>query len=263
MVEIYDSIYLLEELNSGLISKIKICKVKLKLEYKSGYDYHNKSKVANTEFVNANTELLGKHDDIEYISEDSPLAKAIIGKNVGEQVCAIIPNCSFMKYTIVGILGVEQQTKKTEVNNIKKKTDHDIQLNCCCCGNIFIFSAGEQDYYREKGFRTPKRCKHCRENNYSKPILKQSSYFENAKVYGAGVNVEGGISIQRLYYAKSPSKGFLMRGVNGYIFTREITKESLASLDRTKVENFCETYNKKHGTDLEVYSVARYVRTRV
>ena len=42
----------------------------------------------------------------------------------------------------------------------------DKTLVCKDCGNEFIFSAGEQEFYAEKGFQNePQRCKACRENN--------------------------------------------------------------------------------------------------
>lgn len=31
------------------------------------------------------------------------------------------------------------------------------------CGKKFIFTEGEQEFYQEKGFDTPKRCNECRE----------------------------------------------------------------------------------------------------
>jgi CxxC-x17-CxxC domain-containing protein len=40
----------------------------------------------------------------------------------------------------------------------------DRQLACVDCGQPFVFSAGEQEFYDRKGFREePKRCKPCRE----------------------------------------------------------------------------------------------------
>ncbi len=39
----------------------------------------------------------------------------------------------------------------------------DKTLICKDCGNEFIFSAGEQEFYAEKGFvNEPQRCKECR-----------------------------------------------------------------------------------------------------
>jgi len=39
----------------------------------------------------------------------------------------------------------------------------DKQLVCKDCGATFIFSAGEQEFYAEKGFENePQRCRECR-----------------------------------------------------------------------------------------------------
>ena len=40
----------------------------------------------------------------------------------------------------------------------------DKTLTCKECGNEFIFTAGEQEFYAEKGFENePQRCKPCRD----------------------------------------------------------------------------------------------------
>lgn len=42
-------------------------------------------------------------------------------------------------------------------------TFEDKQLNCSDCGNPFVFTAGEQQFYADKGFtNAPLRCKDCR-----------------------------------------------------------------------------------------------------
>jgi len=41
----------------------------------------------------------------------------------------------------------------------------DKTLVCQDCGKEFVFTAGEQEFYQEKGFENePKRCKECRQN---------------------------------------------------------------------------------------------------
>ncbi|MBC7075750.1 MAG: zinc-ribbon domain containing protein [Syntrophomonadaceae bacterium] len=41
----------------------------------------------------------------------------------------------------------------------------DKVLVCQDCGEEFVFTAGEQEFYHEKGFENePKRCKNCRVN---------------------------------------------------------------------------------------------------
>ena len=40
----------------------------------------------------------------------------------------------------------------------------DITLTCKECGQEFVFTAGEQEFYAEKGFvNEPQRCKACRD----------------------------------------------------------------------------------------------------
>ena len=39
----------------------------------------------------------------------------------------------------------------------------DKTLVCKGCGNEFIFTAGEQEFYAERGYQEPLRCKSCRQ----------------------------------------------------------------------------------------------------
>ena len=42
----------------------------------------------------------------------------------------------------------------------------DKTLVCKECGKEFVFTAGEQEFYAEKGFQNePQRCKACRDKN--------------------------------------------------------------------------------------------------
>jgi CxxC-x17-CxxC domain-containing protein len=39
----------------------------------------------------------------------------------------------------------------------------DKTLTCVDCGQTFVFTAGEQEFYAQKGFQNaPKRCKNCK-----------------------------------------------------------------------------------------------------
>ena len=40
---------------------------------------------------------------------------------------------------------------------------YDQHLTCADCGHDFIWSAKEQEFFAEKGFQQPKRCKECRQ----------------------------------------------------------------------------------------------------
>ena len=45
----------------------------------------------------------------------------------------------------------------------------DKTLVCQDCGNEFVFTAGEQEFYKEKGLdNEPKRCKDCRNRRKAK-----------------------------------------------------------------------------------------------
>lgn len=39
----------------------------------------------------------------------------------------------------------------------------DKKIICKDCGKEFIFTEGEQNFYKEKGFKDPVRCKECRQ----------------------------------------------------------------------------------------------------
>ncbi|HKS82880.1 MAG TPA: zinc-ribbon domain containing protein [Candidatus Acidoferrales bacterium] len=42
---------------------------------------------------------------------------------------------------------------------------HDKVLKCSDCGSEFVFTAGEQMFFADKGFKNePKRCKSCKAN---------------------------------------------------------------------------------------------------
>ena len=49
---------------------------------------------------------------------------------------------------------------------LKDKDTGELSINYICedCGKEFVFTAGEQEFYAEKGFTNePKRCKECRD----------------------------------------------------------------------------------------------------
>ena len=39
---------------------------------------------------------------------------------------------------------------------------HDQHLTCADCGHDFVWSAKDQEFFAEKGFQPPRRCKDCR-----------------------------------------------------------------------------------------------------
>ena len=47
----------------------------------------------------------------------------------------------------------------------------DKTLVCKDCGAEFVFTAGEQEFYAEKGFQNePTRCKACRQAREDRPV---------------------------------------------------------------------------------------------
>lgn len=49
-----------------------------------------------------------------------------------------------------------------EEQKILMASFRDRKLECADCGNTFIFTAGEQEFYQERGFSEPRRCPSCR-----------------------------------------------------------------------------------------------------
>jgi len=46
----------------------------------------------------------------------------------------------------------------------------DKSIQCSDCGTAFTFSAGEQEFFKSKGFTNePKRCLSCRRANKARP----------------------------------------------------------------------------------------------
>lgn len=59
-----------------------------------------------------------------------------------------------------GLVNVMTETKQIEATNLVDKT-----ISCRDCGVSFVFSAGEQAFYLEKGLtHEPQRCSACRAN---------------------------------------------------------------------------------------------------
>ncbi|CAB9505918.1 unknown protein [Seminavis robusta] len=44
----------------------------------------------------------------------------------------------------------------------RERATMDEDLQCIDCDSTFVFTAGQQHYFEQKGFTPPKRCKECR-----------------------------------------------------------------------------------------------------
>ena len=47
---------------------------------------------------------------------------------------------------------------------------NDRVLECCECGVEFVFSVGEQLFFEQRNFSTPRRCKPCRQARALRPV---------------------------------------------------------------------------------------------
>lgn len=53
----------------------------------------------------------------------------------------------------------------------------DKTLVCKDCGAEFVFTAGEQEFYAEKGFiNDPKRCRNCRDERKNRMRAERTTY---------------------------------------------------------------------------------------
>ena len=65
----------------------------------------------------------------------------------------------------------------------------DKELVCKDCGKTFVFTAGEQEFYAEKGFQNePQRCKECR--NAKKNAGKSTREFFTATCASCGAEAK-------------------------------------------------------------------------
>lgn len=57
-------------------------------------------------------------------------------------------------------------------------SDTDRNVVCSTCGKTFVFTAGEQEFYRQKGFLSPpKRCPDCRRERRDRQRVAESQVY--------------------------------------------------------------------------------------
>ena len=62
----------------------------------------------------------------------------------------------------------------------------DKTLTCRDCGQPFVFTAGEQEFYAEKGFTNePSRCPDCRRANKARRNAGNGSSYSSGSSYGS------------------------------------------------------------------------------
>jgi CxxC-x17-CxxC domain-containing protein len=68
----------------------------------------------------------------------------------------------------------------------------DRVLECADCGSTFVFTAGEQEFYQERGFSDPKRCPNCRASRKSGRPSSGGRSGAGGGSYGRGGSDRGG-----------------------------------------------------------------------
>ncbi len=67
----------------------------------------------------------------------------------------------------------------------------DRSLTCRDCGQEFVFTAGEQAFYQERGFSEPQRCTSCRQ---ARKAQRGADGYDSGSSYGGGGGGGGGYS---------------------------------------------------------------------
>ena len=67
---------------------------------------------------------------------------------------------------------------------------NDKNLTCADCGQEFVFTASEQDFYAQRGFTEPRRCASCRASR--KAARNNESGGSSYGSYGAGGGYSAG-----------------------------------------------------------------------
>ena len=78
---------------------------------------------------------------------------------------------------------------------------NDKNLTCADCGQQFVFTASEQDFYAQRGFTEPRRCPSCRA---SRKAARNSA--GGGASYGGGYGGGGGYSAGG--YERAPREMF-------------------------------------------------------
>lgn len=68
----------------------------------------------------------------------------------------------------------------------------DRTLTCRDCGNEFVFTAGEQDFYVSRGFSDPQRCPSCRQARKQQRNADGDSFGGGGSYGGGGGYSSGG-----------------------------------------------------------------------
>ena len=68
----------------------------------------------------------------------------------------------------------------------------DKNLTCADCGQEFVFTASEQDFYAQRGFTEPRRCASCRASRKAARNADGGGSYSSGGSYGAGGSYSSG-----------------------------------------------------------------------
>ena len=89
---------------------------------------------------------------------------------------------------------------------------NDKNLTCADCGQEFVFTASEQDFYAQRGFTEPRRCPSCRASRKAARNANGGGSGSSYGSYGAG----GGYSAGGSYSSGGGGGGGYSGGGSSY-----------------------------------------------
>jgi CxxC-x17-CxxC domain-containing protein len=69
---------------------------------------------------------------------------------------------------------------------------NDKNLTCADCGQTYVFTSSEQDFYAQRGFTEPRRCPSCRASRKAARNSEGGGYSSGAGSYGGGYSSGAG-----------------------------------------------------------------------
>lgn len=143
----------------------------------------------------------------------------------------------------------------------------DILIKCEECEKPFVFSNGEQRFYKKKGYIFPKRCKECRNhrnNKYPSNLgIKTSSFFSSEQTYSSA-EVKGGLSVEHRYLIKCDED-------NAYLIIDAKSKmakithnqnEASLFINKTKAFEICKRISEERSKEFHLVCVSWYEQLR-
>ena len=143
--------------------------------------------------------------------------------------------------------------------------DTDIKLVCRQCGNQFLFTEAEQDFFRVKNFAQPSRCPECRTAHHSsRPVVcsqcgteieKESSRYCRACLDNAQMENEFKSKRTRMEASAAHSKMLASEAQRAELEEALRRKEQTISELMSKVDSLCEELDKERQVQSLVVSL--------